>query len=248
MRTALAMLAMSMLVGTAYAVDITACGTVVPAHDVGVLQTDLDCGVLPVGVTLQRSARLDLNGHTLHGGVRGVLADFARGHAWVDGPGAVADADIGIVTTGGSSSGNQAELRLTDVDLHDNGIGVSADRLKLTRVTSQGNQHGFKANFHVKGTDVVASDNAKFGVWSGAGVVKLKRLTASSNGWFGVIATQGGRVVLADSTVTGNAAGLGDVDVASSRRPSLRNVVCGRSSDAFSVFITGTSWGVCASD
>ena len=248
MRPALAMLVMSMLVGTAYAVDIISCGTVVPEHDVGVLQTDLDCGVLPVGVTLQRSARLDLNGHTLHGGVHGVLADFARGHASVDGPGAVADADIGIITTGGSSSGNQAELRLADVDVHDNVIGVFADRLRLTRVTAQGNQHGLTANFRVKGTDVVASDNAKFGVWSAAGAIKLKRLTATNNGWFGVMATQGGRVVLADSTVTGNAAGFGDIDVASARSPSLRNVVCGRSSDAFSVFVTGTSWGVCASD
>ena len=75
MRLALVTLLLSVVLRPAHAIDVTACGTVVPEGDVGVLQVDLDCGVLPVGVTLSKGARLDLNGHTLRGGARGVLVD-----------------------------------------------------------------------------------------------------------------------------------------------------------------------------
>jgi hypothetical protein len=241
------MLLLLAMPGFAHAVDVTACGTVVPERNVGVLQADLDCGALPVGVTLLRGARLQLNGHVLSGGVRAVLADITKGRAWIDGPGTVAGAEIGI-STPGSTRGRGAGLHLTDVTLNGNGIGVFADRLRLTRVDAQGNNHGISANYRVKGDDVVASNNNRFGVWSAAGTIRMRRLTATDNGWFGVIATQGGRVALVDSTVTGNAAAYGGIDISSSRRPSLRNVTCGLSSDSFSVFVTGTSWGVCASD
>jgi hypothetical protein len=154
----------------------------------------------------------------------------------------VAEADIGILA-------EDVTLQLTDVDLHDNVMGAFGDRLHLTRVSAHGNEHGIAANFNVKGDDVQASDNTKFGVWSAAGLIRLRRLTATNNGWYGVIATQGGRVGLADSTVTGNAPAYGDIDIASSRRPLLKNVTCGRSSNSFSVFSTGaTTWGVCAGD
>lgn len=246
MRLLLVMLVLSTMLGPAHAIDITTCGTLVPEGDVGVLQSDLDCGALPVGVRLARGARLQLNGHVLRGAVRGVLADFARGRAWIDGPGTVTEAEVGIDTSTVTARG--VELRLTDVALNGNGIGVFAHRLRLTRVDAQGNLHGITANYRVKGDDVVASNNSRFGVWSSAGTIRLRRLSATDNGWFGVIATQGGRVVLVDSTVTGNAAAYGAIDISSSRRPSLTHVACGRSSDSISVFIPGMSWGVCAGD
>jgi len=249
MRLAILTLALSTISGFSHAMDVTACGTVVPERDIAVLQADLDCGVLPVGVTLGRGARLELNGHVLSGGQQAVLADFGAGHAWVDGPGAVTGAEVGITTAADGVSGRGAELRLTDVDLHDNDIGAFADRLRLTRVTAERNLHGLASNFGLTGVDVVASDNTHFGVWSAAGKIKIRRLTATNNGWYGAIATQGGRVTLIDSTVSGNAPAYGAIDISSSRRPSLKNVGCGRSSNSYSVFFTGgTSWNVCADD
>jgi hypothetical protein len=242
------LLALGTTLGPAHAIDVSACGTIVPERDVGVLRADLDCGALPVGVTLRRGARLHLNGHVLRGGVRAVLADFVRGRAWVDGPGTVTEAEIGI-SSANDLSGRGVELRLSHVNVHDNGIGIAADRLRLAHVTARRNLHGITSNYRVQGTDVLSSDNARFGVWSAAGTIHLRRLTATDNGWYGVIATQGGRVVLAHSTVTRNAPAYGAIDVSSSRRPSLTNVTCGRSSDSFSVFLPGSrSWGLCADD
>ena len=164
MRLTLVTLVLSAMLAPAHAIDVTMCGTVVPEGDVGVLQVDLDCGVLPAGVTLRRSARLRLNGHTLRGGARAVLAEFARGSAWVDGPGTVTRAEIGIAGAGSVRSGRGIELHLTDVAVRDNGIGVFADRLRLTRVTAEGNRDGIASNYRMKGDDVLANDNAQFGV------------------------------------------------------------------------------------
>src|SRR5262245_39694439 len=54
----------------ARALDITSCGTAIPADEVGTVQTDFDCVIgVPgnpyFGIVLQRGAQLDLNGHTI---------------------------------------------------------------------------------------------------------------------------------------------------------------------------------------
>ncbi len=240
------------ITGSAHAGDISQCGTVVPEREVGVLQVDLDCGVLPRGVTLQRWARLELNGHRLQGGQTAVFAELRKGSVAINGPGEIAGAGTGVLgfTSGGVLSGSQAKVkvRLTDVELYDSGSGASADVLQLKRVQAERNIHALYANYRITGSDVVTSNNDRFGVWTAAGSMRLKRLTATNNGWFGVIATQGGRVILSDSTVTGNAAGFGDIDVSSFRMPHLRQVACGKSTQSASVFLTSPSWSVCAND
>jgi hypothetical protein len=245
-----AMLALLLaFVGRAAAIDITACGTVVPEREVGVLQADLDCGTLPVGVSLQRRARLQLNGHVLSGATRAVSLDFEKGRASVEGPGEIAGAGNGIFKST-KDLGSRVVVKVSNVYVHDcTTFGVFADRVKLEGVRAERNRHGISANFKIRGSDVVASENTGFGVWAASGVVRLRNLTAQDNEWFGVIASQRGRVVLRDSTATGNAAAYGEVDIASARRPALSRVTCGRSNNAFTVFDPApVTWGLCAND
>jgi hypothetical protein len=81
------------------ALDVTACGTTVPARETGVLVTDLDCsGTGVVGVRLLRGATLELNGHTIVGGpsaativgTRDPQDDSAPGRIVILGPGVIA--------------------------------------------------------------------------------------------------------------------------------------------------------------
>src|SRR5262245_61121520 len=100
---ALAVAIVLSLVRTAGAVDITACDQEVPAGEVGVLTTDLDCG-WPAppgsyGVEIGKSATLDLQGHTIRGAQWAVYCP-ERGRCSVTsttgGKGALTGAEAGI--------------------------------------------------------------------------------------------------------------------------------------------------------
>ncbi len=82
-------------------VSITACGQTVPAHEIGVLEADLDCSATPFGVRLLHGAALQLNGHTIVGGSYAAVAGVkvvtganpigsGRGAFAIVGPGVVA--------------------------------------------------------------------------------------------------------------------------------------------------------------
>jgi hypothetical protein len=148
--------------GIAGAVDITACDQEVPAGQVGVLTTDLDCG-WPApegsyGVELGKSATLDLQGHTISGSQWAVYCP-ERGRCTVTSTGAkglLTGAEAGIwapqakiyvsnVRIAGNSYAISAapKLTLTDVDFANNNFVASARSLRGTNVTVSGDCLGY---------------------------------------------------------------------------------------------------------
>jgi hypothetical protein len=143
--------------GTAGAVDITACDQEVPAGAVGLLTTDLDCGwpALPgsYGVEIEKSATLDLQGHTITGAQWAVYCPD-RGRCTVTSTGAkgtLTGAEAGIwgptakiyatnVRIAGNAYGisNNPKLTLTDVDFANNGFAFTARSVRGTNVTQSG--------------------------------------------------------------------------------------------------------------
>ena len=64
---AIAALACALSAPSAGALDIVACGQIVPDGDSGVLQADLDCSAAPgeAAITLGKASTLDMNGHAI---------------------------------------------------------------------------------------------------------------------------------------------------------------------------------------
>src|SRR5690349_652599 len=99
--------ALSLIVSSAWAMDITSCGTTVPAGDVGVLQADLACTGqrVPAAVTLLNKATLQMNSHAIANG--DVLC--SKSHCTVVGPGEI----------GGGCVLVERALKISDVSIHD---------------------------------------------------------------------------------------------------------------------------------
>lgn len=239
------------------AFDLSTC-TSVPDGLVADLTGDLVCAP-DEAIQLGRKATLRMNGHSVSSetptsGI-GILCE--RSKCRIEGPGEVFGfADIGIV--GLSSS----QLEIADVRLHDNGVGIIGDRVRLSDVevedgtgagvlankiaavgvTASGNgEDGITANA-CRLTDVVASNDARSGV--SCRRLNALRLTAAGNGGFGVLATRPGTAKLVDSTITGNAAD----DVASEHRPSVKGSTCGTSRRLDGNGADAGTWGVCTAD
>src|SRR5262249_4676197 len=76
----------------ALATDVTTCYQTIAARDIAVLQTDLDCSMVPGAgpdVVLERGALLQLNGHRLLGGHIGVGSDPGGRRVIIEGPGEI---------------------------------------------------------------------------------------------------------------------------------------------------------------
>jgi hypothetical protein len=137
----------------------------------------------------------------------------------------------------------QARVQATNVIVNDNGnSGLMVHVLKATQVTASGNKHYGITEDRGTGTDVTLDGNGTVGiVYGNRG--SFIGLIATNNGSpnFSSGGMTGNRIVLHDSTVTGNA----HFDVSAFKKPSLINTTCGTS-------IGGPgpngSWGVCASD
>ena len=87
-------------------------------------------------------------------------------------------------------------------------------------------------------TNVTASNNGGSGI--DGHPVRAIAVTANDNADAGLISA---RVVsVRDSTVTGNGAVHGGLDIQSERRPRVRNTTCGYN------FGAAGSWGVCTND
>ena len=220
------------LASSAHAFDVTGCGQLVPAGQVGVLQADLDCSATSgncfddpargcardpgctdaqcPGVVVRKDATLQMNGHTVANGVV---------HNW-------------------AIWGNR--------------------NLRVANVTANGNYIGLVAGRSLTGSGVTANDNVHGGV--GAHSVNLTGVTATGNGsdadaFGGVISETGVR--LKSSTITGNSNVLDGVtrplDVFSGRRPRLIDSTCSRSrvlSREYGPHYSAINldWGVCTAD
>jgi hypothetical protein len=246
---------------TAQAFDITSCNTIVPAGATGTLQTDLSC--VSSAVTLERNAKLELNGHVIT--ATGSCVEASAGGT-VHGPGELSSCGTGILSSG------RRTIRISDVDIHDGvgdglefqGVGVWAFEarveatdvtvndngnsgmvvhvLKATRVTANGNKHYGITEDRGTGEDLTLDGNGTVGLVYGT-VGSFKGLVATNNGSpdFASGGLSGKRLVLRDSTVTGNA----HFDVSGFKKPVLIDTTCG-------ISIGGPnpngSWGVCSSD
>lgn len=252
-----------LLVGTAMAMDITTAGATVPKGQTGVLQADLSCPPVTVGIYLENGAKLDMNGHTLDGCAVG-RAGLSPARIKVYGPGTIKNA--GVDLRGG-------KLIISDVTIQDApSWSIYGDRdvfnppsfVKAKRVTITGNA----ANSHIRATKVSAQDlsvdggafigieagsftgrrvqvtnNAISGIESSGGALRARDLTATGNGCGGVF---GLKVTVKGGTITGNLSGApGCADVYSGYPPRLVRVTCDKSSD---MNLPSTTWGVCALD
>ncbi len=273
---ALLVLAVTIVARPSLGLDVTACNTIVPDNEVAVLQTDMSCGGAFVGVRLLENATLDMQGHSITGpfppstlgavecaGVRCTILSSTPS------PGRIGGGDFNAVAIGYWTY-NRARLRISNVDLHDARSGIQGafyigyqfdTRVKAEQVTSHGHSRyglwverltgtdvsatengvtGFAVG-RLRGTNLTASNNTNSGVFGDR--VSAVNLTANDNGETGV------RVVAAklkNSTILGNnGLGLG-VDLATVRRPGLRNTVCGKSQVLGG--LGGLGWGVCQND
>jgi len=232
-------------IGRADATDITACGQGVQTGDTGVLTTDLDCTVI-VG----DRGTLDFAGHTitLSGANESVVC---YGSCTLTGPGEITGAhtnssDPGVIAAGVFVLG--VRLTAQDLNIHDNDWGIAGQLRSvaiLKNVTVSDSVHsGIYLNARVKGTNVTVSNSGEFGLL-GSQSVAMSGVTVTGSGMAGVISASG-RLVLRDSTVTGN--GGGTLDLLSPRRPKLKNTVCDHSAMLNSDNSAGPPWGVCTQD
>jgi len=246
------------LAAPALAVDITGCGQEVPAGEVGILTTDINCGSPTAtnwyGVELENGATLDLQGHTITGPDypvycekrcsvtstavgRGMLRGGLYGLAAADGKATVSDVDFvgnqtGIVGT---------NVALRNVSLVDNAKGavhlLDQSRLVAENVSVSGCTQG---NYCI-----------------GIGRIRLSGFTVAGTAT-GYAVIWGKRVRLAGGSIVGGNVGIRDeagshlenvalsgngVDIESARRPRLVDSACETSRD-----LVGTPWGVCSND
>jgi hypothetical protein len=146
------------LATVAEAVDITGCDQEVPAGEIGVLTTDLDCSwdtePESYGVELGRSATLDMQGHSITGPQWAVYCP-GPGRCTVTStsttPGTLTGAEAGIWTPNskivvsnvrfvGNQYGisNNPKTTLTDVSFEDNGFALTTRSLRATNVSVTG--------------------------------------------------------------------------------------------------------------
>jgi len=170
-----------------------------------------------VGIYLGKGARLDMNSHSVSGAFVGIASGAP------DGTGAGKATISGPGAIAGNSAGGvlyATTLKLVGVTLRDN-VNVGAgwgDRVILQDVTGSGN--GALALARKKMT--------------------AKGVTATGNG---VGLASGGTLTVVDSSITGSTS----ADIASVRRPRLRNVTCETSVQILQN-MPEPPWGVCSND
>lgn len=244
------------------AFDVTACGQTIPVGTVGRLVADLTCdpgvGIGPAAVLLSPGSTLDLAGYTLNPGsmntgVRNARPTGAR--VRVIGPGVITGGAHGIEIVG------SPQLRLTNLTIADNAVGVVGRRVAITNVTMTGNTvsalqgsvvdadglvvdanpgQGIGAG-RIHGRDVTVRDNGTWGIYASDRAV-FESLTASGNGLVGLRCDRC-RPRLKASTLTGNDITEIGIDLQSPQKPRLKNTACGKSLGL------GTGpWGVCVDD
>jgi len=256
---------LTMLAGSAAALDVSTCGVTVPAGEVGVIQADLSCSGAFL-VALERNATLDLNGHTLSlaippSGSRAVVRCESRRCA-VGGPGTVqcTGGPGGYASGIGTPAGGRLDvsdvlIQGCDQGIWDMGSPGAKTRVYATDVTVQGSTYNGIEAEKLIATNVEASNSG----YSGLAVELVRGTTIIVDGNGALpnlhsgITSFGGTVKVTGLVATNNAQhGVeakkviltsstvidnGFNDISSSRRPRLVDVTCGTS-----------NWGVCQDD
>jgi hypothetical protein len=262
-RLALLLFVVAPLATSAYALDVSACGTVIPPGETGVLVTDLVCSPTDSGIQMNDRSTLDLNGHTITGGLFGVTGSVSlRGRTYSTYDrcrilsskpgGAIVGSKFGITNCGKTAVSNvevvgttlQAvgggRVDLTDVTLRDGAAPLTVGSLTARNLTIT-NNHDVSAVRRASIRGLTATANQGELVLH-ARSMALKDATITGNTGVGIIAS---RLTLVRSTVTGNdTAGTG-VDLVTSRAPHPVDSTCGRS-EQFG--LPGSSWQVCTGD
>lgn len=234
LRSMLTVVLLLLAVRTALAVDVTECGQVIEANQVGLLRNDLQCTAGPTwpfsaqGVYLHPGARLKLNGFTIGGDGTGTGVICGSPGArlrpcTIDGPGEIRGFWAGV-----NCGGCTVVVRDAAINAHVNGIYIPlAGKLIAKRVVASDNERSGIWADRVRATDVEASRNGDFGV-SAFATLRLKRLEATANGAPGVVGGHGrGRIV--DSVVTGNDVAGDGYDIVSVGPLRLMRTTCSRS-------------------
>jgi hypothetical protein len=238
------LLVVASFVGSAHAaspvVQITACGDVVPRNSHGILMNDLDCtgfvgGIVNSAISMERSSSLDLQGHTVTGGLFGIAcSELCSG-----GNGTCSTDRCEI--TNGTVTGAEAS-------------GITGDRVTVRHVTASNNGEAGVQGYHkARAYDSILTQNGYDGIF--AWTVQVERCTATGNGRAGVL---GGKrelsgnlthgISVRDSTVTGNGTssecGTRNTcaDLMSSTRPRVRRSTCVSSASP------GSTGGACGVD
>jgi len=253
-----------------HALQVTACGTVVPPGEVGVLGADLTCSGVEYAVYLSSHASLQMNGHKLLGADPtddGVGCDAS---CTIEGPGEIGDFEYCVSTNGGT-------IVVRDLFVHGCENGISATHILATNVDSSNHaEYGFAAQ-KMRGIGVTANGNGEYGFYGprltlidstmsgnvehGASVFtafKGRNVTFENNGGAGIV---GGRIVASELTAIGNqeagvagwpsvklrnsSLGGNHVDVQSELQPRLYATTCETSVQALS---PEENWGICELD
>jgi hypothetical protein len=260
---AISLLVASLLATPAHALDISACGTVIPPGETGVLTTDLVCSPTDVGIHMNDRSTLDLNGHTITGGVKGVegsVSSRSHGFSTYDRcrilssmpGGAIVGSKFGISNCRKTEVSNvevigttlQAigggRVALTDVTLRDGAAPLTVSALTARNLTVT-NNHDVSQVRRASIRGLTATANQGDWVFQARSMV-VRDATITGNIGVGIIAS---RLILLQSTVTGNdTAGTG-IDLVTSHAPRLVDSTCGRSEQSD---LPGSSWHICTDD
>jgi hypothetical protein len=222
---------------SAQTISITACGQTVPAGMTGVLANDLTCTADETfGVAVERRGTLDLAGHTLSGGERGVRCADRCAVVSTGGAGTIS----GSGYAGVSVVARQSRVKLANLGIATNATfavltSLSGGHVDGEQVTLTGNSIAIQANV-ARFSGLTASGN--FTVFQ-AKQTTLENSTLSGNSNYGITGL-GAR--LRNSSVTGSGSGI---DILTQRRPRLFDSTCDVSRDLGNPTQT---WGVCTND
>jgi hypothetical protein len=246
MRQVLALLAIFLAATCTQAaeVHITACGQVVPPHQVGVLDVDLlNCPNPPGAVGVGDRATLWMNNHSINGPADAFFPVGVRCGAscTVLGPGDIGNVATAIFAGFGCAADRcpppVGRVTVDGITVHDTSRdALSADLMvRATNVVLTRCAVGIRVP-RVRGANITITDTDYVGI---EGDVRLRRLTIVGGPHQGIV----GSVRLVDSIVTGHA----DYDLLTGTRPRLIRSTCGRSARLRQGVSIG-SWNVCTDD
>ncbi len=236
-------------------IEVTACGQEVPAGRSAILTTDLACGTTngAIGVALGRGAKLDMQGHTITGGVAAVaclpvLCDGTWcGPTKTSGRCEVSNGTITGARYEAISAGKVVVRNMTL--LNNRAYGVLAFHKAEVRDSHiAGDETGVQANLRIRLINSTVD---------GGYVVSAKRvdLESSSVTNAAILGIYGRDVRLTNSSATGNGTDprcgvdVTCADIASTKPPRLdATSTCDHSLDTRDTPFSMPPWGVCTLD
>ena len=206
---------------------------------------------------------LRLNGHTVSSHNPNLLQRWAvrvARRGTIEGPGTITAPDGTAVAFTGK------RLTISNVEIRDSGVGIDAafgGKIRATNLTAHDLLGSALSNADVlKGEDITVTrcglDGSQLpqnpdiqAIFRSALIAtrtSVEGLVANDNGGAGVLAA---RVRIDGGTLAGNAAGLGDWDILTAKRPRLDDATCNRSGLVVTeglLSIVPAPWAACTAD